>query len=114
MVVVRDRLTLAIPGGVRHVEAAVLVGTEPSVKDEELRRLAGEPLLERELLVDTENVSAVLEASLHPLDACDEGVALAYDGTDALNHIVTFLCVRDSGCFGRKGRFPFTTTDLDL
>ena len=99
MEVERDSLTLTIPGGVRHVEAIALAGTEAVVKDAEFSLLTVDPLLERELFVDTENVSAVFEAPLHPLDARDEGVALADDGTDALNHIVTFLCVRDCGGF---------------
>lgn len=58
----------------------------------EFDRLVNNALLKRKPLVNTKNVSPIFKAEPHPFDASNEGVALAFESTDALNHIVTF-CV---------------------
>jgi len=95
MEVNRFRFTVTILSGISHKEQVARFFLKAIADIKKFDLLVNNSLLERKLLADAENVSAGFKAILHPVNAGDEGVALASESTDALNHIVTFfVCPR--------------------
>ena len=106
MEVNRFRFTVTILSGISHKEQVDRFILKAIADIKKFDLLVNNSLLERKLLADAENVSAGFKAILHPVNAGDEGVALASESTDALNHIVTFFVCPRLREFLAFGAFP--------